>query len=121
MNLEDEQVKSLKALSLNSQKGAIRKGADLSIARLELNALLGQEEIDFEQAQQKVKEVANLEAELQIAQIEASIQAKDVLTDEQLVLFKEITKKRAMAGQKPAMQKSEKPMREATKKRGMHQ
>ncbi len=124
LKLKGEQVKSLKSISLNSQKGAIRKGADLSIAKLELNALLGQEKIDLEPVQQKVKEVANLEAESQIAQIEASIKAKEVLTDEQHALFKNITKKKAKAAKKPATQKAkkdeDKPKQKATEHESHH-
>jgi len=116
LKLKDEQVKSLKSISLNSQKGAIRKGADLSIARLELNAILGQEKIDLEQVQQKVKEVANIEAEVQITQVGAAIKAKEVLTDEQIAAFKEITKKKAQPAKKPAnkqAKKEQKPKAEA--------
>jgi Spy/CpxP family protein refolding chaperone len=124
LKLKDEQIKSLKSISLNSQKGAIRKGADLSIAKLELNALLGQDKIDLEQVQQKVKEVANFEADLQIAQVEASIKAKEVLTNEQIASFKEITKKKAKAAKKPATQKAkkdeDKPKPEATEHESHH-
>ncbi|MBC8231614.1 hypothetical protein H8E77_18850 [bacterium] len=116
LKLKDEQIKSLKTLSLNSQKKSISQGADLSIAKLELNSLLGQEEIDLEPVQQKVKQVAQLEADLKIAHIKASIEAKEVLTKEQQVLLKEITKKKATAMAKPAAQtgKAKKMMPQAT-------
>jgi len=76
LKLKQEQIKSLKNISLNSQKESIKKGADLAIARIELNALLDQEEIDLEGVQQKIGQIANLEAELRIAHIKASIEAK---------------------------------------------
>ena len=116
LKLKDEQIKSLKTLALNSQKESISQGADLSIAKLELNSLLGQEEIDLEPVQQKVKQVAQLEADLKIAHIKASIEAKEVLTKEQQVLLKEITKKKATAMAKPAAQtgKAKKMMPQAT-------
>jgi len=122
LKLKDEQIKSLKTLSLNSQKESISQGADLSIARLELNSLLGQEEINLAQVQQKVREVANLEAELRIAQIKASIEAKEVLTEEQHALLKEITKKKATAMTKPAAQtgKVKKMMPKATEHEEHH-
>jgi hypothetical protein len=122
LKLKDEQIKSLKTLSLNSQKGAIRKNADLAIAKLELNSLLGQEEIDLAQVQQKVREVANLEAELKIAHIEASIEAKKVLTEEQRALLKDISTKKATAVEKPAAPtgKAKKMMPQATEHEAHH-
>ncbi|MHC4536406.1 MAG: periplasmic heavy metal sensor, partial [Planctomycetota bacterium] len=122
LKLKDDQIKSLKTLSLNSQKESIRQNADLAIAKVELNALLGQEDIDLVQVQQKVREVANLEAEVKIAQIETAIKAKEVLTTEQQALLKEITKKKAKVVEKPAATtgKARKMMPQATEHEEHH-
>lgn len=121
LNLKEEQIKSLKNISVNSQKESINKKADLAIARIELNALLDQQKIDLEPVKQKVREIADLEAELRIIHIKTSTEAKEVLTDEQSSLFKKMIKKRTKAEKKPFTQKAEKPMHQATEQEKHHQ
>lgn len=97
LKLDEEQIKSIQKIGFDLQKEVIRKNADRSIAGVELNALLCQDEIDLGQAQQKIQQIATLMGELRIAQIKASIEAKKVLTEEQQEKMKELMMK------KPAM------------------
>jgi hypothetical protein len=53
LKLEEDQVKSIQEIGFALQKEVIRKKADCSIAGVELNALMCQDEIDLEQVQQK--------------------------------------------------------------------
>ena len=114
LKMDDEQVKSLKQIALNVHKESIRKKADREIAEVELHALLEQEPVEIEQAQQKIRQVANIEAELKITHIQASIAAKKVLTADQRALLQKIATKE-MRGEKasppPKGEKVEKPKR----------
>jgi Spy/CpxP family protein refolding chaperone len=118
LKLNEEQVKSIQKIGFNLQKEVIRKNADRSIAEVELNALLIEDKPNFEQAQQKIQQIATLEGELKIAQIKASIDAKKVLTDEQRAELKEMPKKKSVMQQpqKPAM-----PMGSSTEQEMHHQ
>lgn len=107
LKLDEEQVKSIQKIGFALQKEVIQKGAERSIAELELNALLGEDEVDPQGAQEKIQQIASLEGELKIAQIKASIDAKNVLTAEQSAKLKEIAKKkRAMHHRKKAGKES---------------
>lgn len=125
LSLTGEQVKSLKDISLSAQKESIKKHADLAIARVELHALLDQEDIDVERVQQKVRQAADLEAELKIAHLRAAISAKGVLTADQRTRFEEIAKKRVRPKERSGMMQKgkhpEKPMRRRTEHRRHHQ
>ena len=83
LRLEKEQVTSIQKIALDLQKEIIRKNAELSIAEIELNALLNQDKIDLKQTREKIQQIATLSGEARIAQIKAFIEAKEVLTDEQ--------------------------------------
>ncbi|MBC8231602.1 periplasmic heavy metal sensor [bacterium] len=83
LRLNKEQVTSIQKIALDLQKEIIRKNAELSIAEIELNALLSQDKIDLKQTREKIQQLATLSGELRIAQIKAFIEAKEVLTDEQ--------------------------------------
>lgn len=117
LELEEEQVKSIQKMGFALQKEVIQKNADRAIAELELSALLSQDEIDLEQAQKKIQQIATSEGELRIAQIKASIEAKEVLTDEQRSKIKELMIKKAAMHipQKAVMQKEKR-----VEKKSMH-
>jgi hypothetical protein len=95
LDLKEEQVKSIENIWVDLQKEAIQKNADRSIAEVELNALLSEDELNLEQAQQKIQQIATLEGDLRIAQIKAFYNMKEVLTDEQRAKLKEFMIKRA--------------------------
>jgi len=118
LKLNEEQVKSIQQIGFNLQKEVIRKNADRSIAEVELNALFSEDELNLEQARQKIQQIVTLEGELKIAQIKASIDAKNVLTNEQRAGLKEMPKKKSamQQSQKPAM-----PMDSSTEHETHHQ
>ncbi|MBM3241100.1 hypothetical protein FJZ31_32860 [Candidatus Poribacteria bacterium] len=118
LKLNEEQVKSIQKIGFALQKEVIQKNANRSIAEVELNELMSQDEINLEQAQRKIQQIASLEGEVKIAQIKASIDAKKVLTDEQRAGLKEMPKKKSamQQPQKPAM-----PMGSSTEHEMHHQ
>ncbi len=83
LGLSPEQVSRLEALRGDFSKEAIRRDADIRIAELDLARLLEQEPPDFTKVEAKVRESAQLRADLRIARLRAVEQGKAVLTPEQ--------------------------------------
>ena len=83
LGLSPEQVSRLETLRGEFSKEAIRRDADIRIAELDLAALLGQEPVDLAKVEPKVREVAQLRADLSIARLRAIEQGKALLTPEQ--------------------------------------
>jgi Spy/CpxP family protein refolding chaperone len=115
LKLTNEQVKSLKALARNVEKETIRKLSDAAIARVELNALLDEEDINTEKVQKTVRRIHELEAERNIAEIQASVEAAKILNAAQRAHFKELT-----AGKAPAAHKAKTPDAESAEHEKHH-
>jgi len=76
-------ARKLEAIRGDFAREAIRRGADIRIAELDLGTLLGQDPVDLAKAEAKTREVAQLRADLRIARLRAVEQGKAVLTAEQ--------------------------------------
>ena len=83
LELSDEQIASLEAIGLSFGKEAIRKGADIRIAELELGMLLDQDQLDLNQIETRLREADGLRTELKLSRIRALESAKNILTEEQ--------------------------------------
>jgi Spy/CpxP family protein refolding chaperone len=83
LGLSPDQVTRLEALRGDFAREAIRRGADIRIAELDLASLLEQDAVDLAKVETKVREVAQLRADLRIARLRAIEQGKAVLTPEQ--------------------------------------
>jgi Spy/CpxP family protein refolding chaperone len=83
LGLSPDQVTRLEALRGDFTREAIRRGADIRIAELDLASLLEQDAVDLAKAEAKMREVAQLRADLRIARLRAVEQGKAVLTSEQ--------------------------------------
>lgn len=83
LGLTADQVGRLETLRGDFAREAIRRDADIRIAELDLAALLEQEPVDLTKVEAKVREVAQLRAELRIARLRTVEQGKAVLTPEQ--------------------------------------
>jgi Spy/CpxP family protein refolding chaperone len=83
LGLTPEQVTRLEAIRGEFAREAIRRGADIRIAELDLRTLLEQDPVDLAKAEAKTREVAQLRADLRIARLRAVEQGKAVLTAEQ--------------------------------------
>jgi Spy/CpxP family protein refolding chaperone len=84
VGLTDEQVESLKSLKDLNQRALIKMKADLELAMLDLDKVLDANEIDLSQAKKLTQKIADLRAKMQYSKIEASVKARQVLTEEQL-------------------------------------
>jgi Spy/CpxP family protein refolding chaperone len=83
LGLTPEQVSRLETLRGEFARDAIRRDADIRIAEMDLVALLDQEPADLAKVEAKVRELAQLRAELRIARLRAIEQGKTLLTAEQ--------------------------------------
>jgi len=83
LGLSADQVSRLETLRGDFAREAIRRGADIRIAELDLATLLEQDPVDLAKVEAKVREVAQLRADLRIARLRTVEQGKAVLTPEQ--------------------------------------
>jgi Spy/CpxP family protein refolding chaperone len=83
LGLSADQASRLETLRGDFAREAIRRGADIRIAELDLATLLEQDPVDLTKVETKVREVAQLRADLRIARLRAVEQGKAVLTPEQ--------------------------------------
>ena len=83
LGLSADQVSRLETLRGDFSREAIRRDADIRIAELDLNLLLEQDPMDLAKVETKMREVAQLRADLRIARLRAVEGGKAVLTPEQ--------------------------------------
>src|SRR5262245_52936601 len=83
LGLSADQVSRLETLRSDFTREAIRRGAEIRIAELDLATLLDQEPVDMTKVEAKVREVGQLRADLRIARLRAVEQSKAVLSPEQ--------------------------------------
>jgi hypothetical protein len=88
LELTDEQVKSLKSIRMDFQKGKIKAEADLKIAQLELKSLMHEDESSIKDIEAKLKAEAKLKTDMKLSHIKAFRKAKALLTPEQLEKMK---------------------------------
>jgi hypothetical protein len=102
LDLSEEQIAEIKGIFLSHKKDMIRKKADRDIAELDLSELTQQDEPDLNAVEDKLRDIANLEAGIRFSQIKVWTDAKSVLTTEQKAVLKRIVKKQKtpMIGQK---------------------
>ena len=83
LGLSADQISRLETLRGDFTREAIRRGADIRIAELDLATLLEQDPVDLSKVEAKVREIAQLRADLRIARLRTVEQGKAVLTAEQ--------------------------------------
>lgn len=83
LGLSPDQVGRLESLRGDFARDAIRRDADIRVAELDLASLLQQEPLDLPKVETKVRDVAQLRAELRIARLRTIEQGKTVLTPDQ--------------------------------------
>lgn len=83
IGLTSEQISKLKAMQLDLNRTQARTEADIKIAKLELHALLEEEQSDFAAIQAKVGHLKQAEGMLLLAAIKAKRDAAAMLTPDQ--------------------------------------
>ena len=93
IGLMSDQVAKLKALRLDLERTRLKSEAEIGVAGLELDDLVGDEQTDFSAIEAKVKHKAALEADLELAAIRTKREALALLTPEQREKKKELSEK----------------------------
>ncbi len=97
LGLSAAQVKSLEQLRNDFQKESIRKDADLRVAEMDLNGLLGAEKIDMPKVEAKVREIERIRTDLRLARIRTIQKGKEVLSaDQRKKLHELLTEQQSM-------------------------
>ena len=84
LGLNPTQIAKLEKIKSEAQKALIKKEADLKIARLELQDLMKDPKARRSELEAKAKRVENLKSEIRLAEFKATLDARAVLTPEQL-------------------------------------
>lgn len=96
LGLSEEQVAKLSALKSESEKQAIRTKADLEILRIELHDLLSQDKVDVKAVDGKIEKMGELQTKMHKEHVHTKLDAKNILTSEQLNKHQEMKSKHGM-------------------------
>jgi hypothetical protein len=83
IGLSPEQISKLKAMQLDLNRTQARTEADIKIAKLELQAILEDEKVEFSMIQAKVDQLKKAEGALLLAAIKGKRDARAMLTPDQ--------------------------------------
>ena len=84
LGLNAEQQKAVEAIHYTHHKEVIRKAADIDVAEVELQEIMGKEPVNVAEAEKKIRAIAALQADLDIMHLKAKAAVKAKLTPEQL-------------------------------------
>ena len=90
LKLSDEQVASLKKITSALKKDMVTKGADVKVRELELSEILAGTDYKLDDATAKLKQVEDARLALESTVLQYSVQARDILTPDQLKGLKDI-------------------------------
>lgn len=96
LGLSDEQVTKLRALKSETEKQAIQSKADLEIVRIDLHDLLSRDKVDVKAVDGKIEKMGELQTKMHKAHFHAKLDAKNILTAEQLKKHQEMKGKHGM-------------------------
>ncbi len=109
LKLTDDQVASMKKISLELKKDAVTKGADVKVRRLELAEVLAKPDYKLEDATAKMKEIEDARLALETAVLQHAVEARNVLTPDQQKAVKDIRGK-GRCGKGPGKEKMKRHM-----------
>ena len=108
LGLTTQQVDSLRNLGMDSWRAAIRRNADLQIARLDLMTLRWSDPVDMGKIETKVREIEKIKGDGSIAAIRTAEAAKAQLTAEQREKMKSLRPLRGGPRRSPGEGRTEK-------------
>jgi Spy/CpxP family protein refolding chaperone len=89
LDLNEQQRGEIRAIRSATMKEAIKKRADIKVARIELRELLQKDSVDMNAVEGKLKQIASLQTDLRLSMIKAMQEMKSKLTPEQRAKLKE--------------------------------
>jgi Spy/CpxP family protein refolding chaperone len=90
LGLSADQQKKLRDLRTAFAKESTRKGAEIRVAEIDLDALLEQDRWDLAKIEAQVKQIAALQGDLRLARIKTIESGRALLTPEQLEKLKQV-------------------------------
>ena len=111
LGLTEDQQTHIRDLRRAHQREAIRRRADLRIAHMDLEGLLGANTVDRKAVDAKIKEISDLEQAGLRSKVDMALAIRDVLTPEQRAKWKELREERGeRAGRRgPRMHRQGRP------------
>jgi Spy/CpxP family protein refolding chaperone len=91
LGLTAEQVRTLRELRADFQKGAITRTSEKELAAVDLRGLLEQDKPDLTKVEEQMRKIALLRADQGVARIKVIQTSKAVLTPEQQEKFKQLS------------------------------
>ena len=83
LNLTGSQKEAIHGIGSSAMKAAVKKGADLKIARIELRDMLRRDPVEMASAEAKLRDIAALQTDLRLDRIRTWEEIKAQLTPEQ--------------------------------------
>lgn len=83
LGLDEKQKETVQAIHFRWKKDSIRKKAEIAVAEMELKEILSKDPVDVKAAEQKIRQVETLKADMHIAHLKTHEEVKATLTPEQ--------------------------------------
>ena len=81
LGLDEKQREAIKEIKSRTMKDAVRKRADLEVARIELRDLLDKDQVDMNATEATLKKIASLQADMRLSHIKAMQEIKNAAQD----------------------------------------
>lgn len=83
LGLDEKQTEAVQAIHFKWKKDSIRKKADIEVTEMELKEIMSKDTVDIKAAEQKIRQIEALKADMQISHIKTHEEVKSKLTPEQ--------------------------------------
>ncbi len=98
LGLSPDQVQRLETLRTDFEKDAIKRSAEIQVARVDLSSLLEASQPDLSKIESQLKNIADQQAELRFARIKTLREGRSVLSQEQWEKFGSLAPRRGRMG-----------------------
>ncbi|MDH3974538.1 MAG: periplasmic heavy metal sensor [Deltaproteobacteria bacterium] len=83
LGLSQDQIRQLREIKGDCDRFCVVEKARLRVAKRELNELLAKEEIDMKKAEEKIREMSELQNKLSMRHVKTKVESMMILNDEQ--------------------------------------
>ncbi|NOZ62539.1 MAG: hypothetical protein GXO74_12775 [Calditrichaeota bacterium] len=90
LELSASQKAQFDALKTNFKKFAVKKNADIKVAKIELNELLGNEKFDSKKIKSQISKIESLQSDLRVEMLKTIEKSRSFLRQDQLNKLKEL-------------------------------
>lgn len=83
VGLSEDQMMKMRDVMMNMKRQKIKLRSEAELAKLDLKSMMMQDQVDMAAVEQKVKDISKIKADMHFAWINAIMEMKSSLTDEQ--------------------------------------